>query len=421
LAVVSFVVLAAGVVWPDRWPAARDARVAPIAAAIGLAVQVIALFVARPALYLSYRPDRFLPFQLLLVVLAAAAFALLWAGRRPVASVTAVGLSLALLVGAHFALGMWIIRHSPVPRIDVFVFNTDSVAAFRAGVNPYAITFPNIYSDQGFYAPGVVSGGRLQFGFPYFPLSLLLVIPGRILAGDVRYSQLVALEVAALLMAFSRRDGFGGFGGFAAALYLTTPRTFFVLEQSWTEPFLVAGAAAVVVAADLRFRRLLPWLFGAFLALKQYLVFAAPAALLIVGTPIDWRRTIGFALKACAVAVAIMLPFVLWNPRAFWWSVVELQFHQPFRAESLSLLAVWARLGLGQPSALIAFAAAGVAAALSVRALPRSGAGFAAALACAFFAFFLFNKQAFCNYYFFVLGTLCVALAATPHRGRTPA
>ena len=34
------------------------------------------------------------------------------------------------------------------------------------------------------------------------------------------------------------------------------------------------------------------------------------------------------------------------------------------------------------------------------------------AIATTFFAFFVFNKQAFCNYYFFVIGALYVTLAA---------
>ena len=47
------------------------------------------------------------------------------------------------------------------------------------GANPYAITFPDIYRQNGdFYGPGLSVGGRLQFGFPYFPLSLLLVDAG---------------------------------------------------------------------------------------------------------------------------------------------------------------------------------------------------------------------------------------------------
>jgi hypothetical protein len=49
--------------------------------------------------------------------------------------------------------------------------------------------------------------------------------------------------------------------------------------------------------------------------------------------------------------------------------------------------------------------------ALSLWRLPSTPAGFAAAVALNSFAFFAFNKQAFCNYYFFVIGALCVALA----------
>ena len=70
-------------------------------------------------------------------------------------------------------------------------------------------------------------------------------MPGQILFKDPRYAQLAAMELAAVLMAFARPPGFGLI---AAALYLTTPRIFFVLEQSWTEPFLVLGVAALVFA-----------------------------------------------------------------------------------------------------------------------------------------------------------------------------
>jgi hypothetical protein len=39
------------------------------------------------------------------------------------------------------------------------------------------------------------------------------------------------------------------------------------------------------------------------------------------------------------------------------------------------------------------------------------------AVAFVFFAFFAFNKQAFCNYYSFVVGALCVALGSWQQRG----
>ena len=55
---------------------------------------------------------------------------------------------------------------------------------FAQGVDPYAITFPDIYQGRAYYGSGLSVDGRLQFGFPYFPLSLLLSMPGQILFKD---------------------------------------------------------------------------------------------------------------------------------------------------------------------------------------------------------------------------------------------
>ena len=53
-----------------------------------------------------------------------------------------------------------------------------------------------------------------------------------------------------------------------------------------------------------------------------------------------------------------------------------------------------------------------IGSALALWRLPRTPAGFAMAIAVTFIGFFVFNKQAFCNYYFFVIGALCASLAA---------
>jgi hypothetical protein len=209
-------------------------------------------------------------------------------------------------------------------------------------------------------------------------------------------------------MAFGRRRGLGAI---AAALYLTTPRIFFVLEQSWTEPFLVLGASAVIFAAC-RHSRLVPWLFGAFIALKQYLVFALPAAALLVHRPLDRRKLLMFLERSAILGAVVTLPFVVWNPGAFWTSVVTLQFHQPFRADALSVLSWWVAQGHEPPPVAISFVAAAAASALALWRLPRTPAGFGAAISLTFLAFFVFNKQAFCNYYFFVIGALCASVAA---------
>ncbi len=116
---------------------------------------------------------------------------------------------------------------------------------------------------------------------------------------------------------------------------------------------------------------------------------------------------------AVLVAAVVTLPLALWDIKAFLHSAIVLQLHQPYRADALSFLAWW---GNGDPAWTgpfwLAFAALAVAAALSLWRGERSPAGFATAVAFCFFAFFGFNKQAFANYYYFLLGALCCAVAA---------
>lgn len=382
---------------------ARDRRLVQGLAVAGLLVHEYALITSLPGVYTQAGPNALRTFQMGVLVLALLAALLVLLPRTRMVVPLTVG-----LIVAHAFLGTWVIRHSLSPPIDVHLFQRDGVEALLQGRNPYALTFPDIYHHSLYYGDGLSLNGQLQFGFPYFPLSLLAAVPGEVLGHDPRFSQLVAMELTALLMVMARP---GGLGAIAAALHLTTPRGFFVLEQSWTEPFVVLGAAAVVVAAC-RAPRLTPWLFGAFVAIKQYLVFALPAAVLLVRRATGIAGVARFLARAALVGAVITLPFVLWDPAAFVKSVVTLQMYQPFRLDALSYLSWWVTLGHPQPSTAIPFLLASAAAALTVWRSPRTGAGFAAALALTFLVFFAFNKQAFANYYSFALGTLFLAVAA---------
>ena len=116
-------------------------------------------------------------------------------------------------------------------------------------------------------------------------------------------------------------------------------------------------------------------------------------------------------MKALAIGAAVSLPLALWNISAFTRDVVTLQIHQPFRLDALSYMAMGAQRSSPWPT-LFAFIAAVLAVGLSVLRAPRTPAGFAGAVTLTYFGFFAFNKQAFCNYYYFVLGALCCAVAA---------
>jgi len=210
----------------------------------------------------------------------------------------------------------------------------------------------------------------------------------------------------------------------AAALFLLTPRGFFVLSQGWTEPFVVLLLAATVFVASRRIRAA-PYLLGLFWAIKQYVVLSAPLTLLLIPAKEQappkgpaaprgiWKIALRWVVKAAAVALTVTLPFVLWGPKPFWWSAVAVQVRQPFRPDALSYLAgLYAWRGVALPAAVGFLALAGTMLLALVR-TPRTPAGFAAATGVAFAVFFALNKQAFANYYYFAIGALTIAAAVS--------
>jgi hypothetical protein len=323
----------------------------------------------------------------------------------------------------HSLLGFWTVRCAPLPHIDVWYFQEDGPFALIHGRNPYdaaQVRFADIYQSthqghQRVYGAGMVVDDRLQFGFPYPPISLYCSTIGFLLGNDTRYAQAVALTLAGLLIGYSRP---GRLPKLAAASLLFTPAEWFVLGRAWTEPFVVMFLAAVIFCASRKMNRLLPVAFGLFIASKQYLAFAVPLSFLLIAN-FDWRRRHSWLawakllIGAAIVAAIVTLPMALWNLRAYWFSTVTVQTSAPFRWDALSYL-VW--VGFHVDSRYtgwlwLSFAAAALAIGLSMWKLRPSPAAFAAAMALAYIVFIAFNKQAFANYYFFVIGCLCCAIA----------
>jgi hypothetical protein len=322
-----------------------------------------------------------------------------------------------LFLVAHAAVTIALLRSSP-PHIDVAVFLRDGAVAVLHGHNPYSMTFPNIYPPalaELFYGHGVVVDRRITFGFPYLPVALLIAIPGQLL-GDVRYSQLIAMVVTALVL---RRLASDRVGRAAAVLGVAAPAAIPMLTGAWTEPTLVALLACLVLALEGRRYVFMAVFLGLFLVSKQYVVVAIPLIWLIRQSLT--RRVIFISL---GVATAVTLPFFLVGPTAFWKSIVEFQLIQPFRADSLSLL-VSSVNTFGWPppwtyGALPLVSGGLTAIALALRA-PRTPAAFAAAIGLTLLVTILLSKQAFMNYYFLVSGAFLIAAVAWPlSPGPTP-
>lgn len=425
---------------PRREPRRAAGTVLPVLAA-GALLQIVQLLVSAPSGHNPWSNDlvpgtSLLPFRIGVAVAGALVIALIPENpklRR---------FALPLLLLTHFLLGVWLIRAAPDPHIDVYVFQQDGAKALLRGENPYTTTFPDIYRSKdgvrAVYGDDLTQGEHVSFGFPYLPLSLFLAMPGYLIAGDHRYSQLAAMTLAGALIAFARP---GRVAALAAALLLFTPRGFYILGRGWTEPFTVLlltltvflacrGATPVGEPPQPRHANWgLPFAAGWFLATKQYLVLAVPLLWLLLPRPVTPSRFVSFTWKAALAGLVVTLPLVLADVRAFWRSTVTVQLRAPYRTDALTFQNYWLHgRGLLPPDGSLppadvipptfwpALAAAALAIALALWRAERSPAGFAGAVALVFVLFISLNKQAFANYYYFVIAALCCAVAAAGDR-----
>lgn len=297
------------------------------------------------------------------------------------------------------------------PQIDVLVFLHDSAHSLLHGHDPYALTFRSPFSAWGnheFYGPGLVRHGIIQVGFPY-PPPVLLAATGGALLGNVRFAGAIAMAIAAWAVRRSRiRHG--------GILLLLAPAAAWIAAASWVEPVSVALLALTVVA----WRReswTAPFWLGALLVSKQYFIVIVPLLVLLV--PIA-RRSLGVrraVIATIATAAVLVVPFLAWNPGAFWLSVVRFQFLQPFRADSWSLFVVMVdHLGWPPVSAsswLPLVASVGTAVVVAWRA-PRHPAAFSAGVALVLLVLITLSKQAFANYFFLAVCAVLIAALTWP-------
>ena len=318
-------------------------------------------------------------------------------------------LLVVLTLATVWFLGVWVIKTAPQPKIDVFVFHQASAQALLSGENPYTAKVPNIYGDLDYYGAELVDEqAYLTIGNPYPPLTIYISTLGYLLGGDVRYSHLLVFVLSGAIIAFLHA---GREAKLAAYLFLFMPRAFFVLEQGWTELILVFFLAIIIFCAK-QYPKFLPIALGLLFASKQYLLFVLPISLLFAANKTSWRSLFNFYGWMGGTMVAVTAPLALWDLHAFLWNVGAAQWYTPFRPDALSYLALYARVFDKTPSVMISFLALAVALVLVWRFVPRTPTGFALSLAWCMAIFLAFNKQAFCNYYFLVVGAIFCAFAS---------
>ena len=325
----------------------------------------------------------------------------------------AAAIGLAALV--HVVGSFWVFDQLPAPNIDVWEFHRDARTALAAGINPYAITYPNVYYDiwgdhSPLFPPGLQKNGRVLTGYPYPPLCLLINYVGGIFDSDVRYTMTACFALAAAFIGLISR---GPLSKLAAIFFLLAPATLEIEHCAWTEPQMLLALVGVVLLGT-RNSRALPVMLGLFFALKQYTFIYAPLVFLILPRPLSLRSSTRFVAVILTTAAVVTLPLALWKWDAFWRSTVTFHLMQSFRDDSFSLIAVYARhFASGSiPPQWIGFAIVVPTWVLLTWRLQRNAAGFALGVGVITAVFLTFSRQAFLNYHTFAADALLISAAA---------
>ena len=225
--------------------------------------------------------------------------------------------------------------------------------------------------------------------------------------GEARIASLAAITLSGALLAYARPSKWSFL---AATFFLFMPRVFYVLQSCWTEAFVIFLFCLTLFVAC-RKPRHTSVAFGLLMAVKQHLFLCSPLALLLFPRPWDKRQIARFFGVAVLVALAVSLPLALWNFEAFKQYAIMLNFQMPFRKDSLNYAALWMRMTGVEPSSLFGFALLIPTYFICLRRGSATPAGFAGATALFYFVFFLFGRQAFLNYYYFIFALMCAAVA----------
>ena len=396
----------------------RGWRVSPSRGGVVLMLAGSALATAAVPLFSYLAPTGLAVATSALVVAPLACAVALWSGRRRGATT-----ALAAAVAGYAVAAATAVVSSPRPRIDVWVTLQQASDGLARLENFYAMTWTG--------SPGI------QDAFTYLPWTVVLLAPGRWLAGDVRWALAVWTLVAALAAVVLARRAATPAGREPAAsaaeedaephgwwtaavvvcLLLLAPGTLTQLDQAWTEPLLLAGIAwwAVLVRRGHAWWAVVPLALAC--ASKQHLALLLPV--LLLWRPFGWQRTVATG----ALTGVLIAPWFLASPADFVHDTVSLlvTFHPIKFANTLYLLA-YNTFGVTLPFAVTGLVVLGTLAAVCLTVWRRQPdlASLLRWLALVLLVANLVNKQAFYNQFWLVGALVVLSLAVPEGRSSSP-
>lgn len=263
-----------------------------------------------------------------------------------------VGLGTALFsVGLA---GFGVIHGSNYFMTDSAAFNQRATSLILKGINPYTAHFNPAHlalSNANNFWTYTLTGGHIdQVSYPAG--AFLLQAPFQWLGFThltSDYLDLAAWLATGLLIYFAAAPKYR----WVAPMLLATSVFTYIFTHGGTDalfvPFLVIAAWRTTIFLDTQAPRWQRWIgpvsLGVACSIKQTPWFAAPLLLLVVlaeARDLDrsrWKIGAGYVALALAPFLALNLPFILWNAKA-WWHGTLIPLTQPLIPDGQGLVSV---------------------------------------------------------------------------------
>lgn len=291
-----------------------------------------------------------------------------------------------------------ILKVSPSPHIDVFTILSKAADLFWTHKNPYNFLYEDIYGGAYTYQP------RLG----YWPIVAYLCTAGKLIAGDVRFAYiLMHLMTGWGIYLLGKQAGLDFQTRLLGVLvWFTFPVSFFVFEQTWTEIIILPFLAFFAYFASQQKWLLAGVMAGLACSSKQYMIIFAVFSVLFVWRNAGHKKAAMFVLVASFTTLSTMLLFLVWDLRLFLERTVFEILRYDVRTDSLSWIAFFINR-LHRPFPF--FPLLCIKGVLFITALfvifrkknPTVSDLFLSQVIL-FAGVFLFARQAFCNYYYYL-------------------
>ena len=310
------------------------------------------------------------------------------------------------IVAASVMLAHWLVlRASPLPAIDVFINSSIAADTLLSCANPYSAQYPDLYHGAYGYYPAA---------FGYWPFYLLSTLIPRIL-GDIRLLTIFCIGTTVICTyRIALKNGSITNARSVLILFLSLPSSIFITEQGWIDPLLL-GLLSILALCLYSGK----WFFssvvlGLIISTKQY------GFIMLLPTYIVWYKSIGlkksllFSFVSLLTVSAIILPFVIVNPSAFYESTIQIFLRVSARNDSSSIPAfLHHSYQCSMPSLmlpLIYILILLVMGAWQFRS-PNTLSAWLATIGLTYAWIFAFGKQAFANYHHFSISILLLSFA----------